>query len=321
MYFPGLLASDQADIPPFSEASLQIMEKLSIRRVRRMTIKELTARLARCRLSQPQQQAQKLKELAQKTLVPTPEKERCLHFEIQNLIEQYRLLGQQIESVSQQMAGLLRQTPLALLTTIRGIGVSLAAQITAEFYGRERRLGAESKVNYAGLTARSMQTGGDQKPWKKQGKTKKINRHAKRNILLAAESVARHDREDLTEYYETKERNGKNAKCALGRKLLRFSEVLLGSPQAYLPARLREGNATPELLADYYGKLAEKMQIKWKKFTEKPARDQDVLEAWMEMISHLYQVDFGAIRNRTTDQEGQSHPPDEPRQGSGMAPS
>jgi len=169
------------------------------------------------------------------------------------------------------------------------------------------------------LTSRALQTGGDQKPWKKKGKARKINHHAKRNILLAAESVAKHDRENFTEYYETKKLNGKNAKCALGRKLLRFCDHLLISPQAYLPARLRDGNVTPELLADYYRKLAEKMKTKWKKSPKKPARDQDVLEEWMAMISNLYQADFGSIRNRPTSQEGRSPRPGDERQGLSMA--
>jgi len=303
MYFPGLLDTQKSGIPCFTEPGLKVLEKLSIHLVRKMSARQLAERLARYGLPKPQQKAQQLKQLSHKALAPTPEKERCMQFEINNLIQQYRLLCDQIDRAFQEMACLLRQTPLALLTTICGIGVSLAAQITAEVYGRDRHQGAEGKVNYAGLSARGLQTGGDQKPWKRQGKARKINRHAKRIILMASESVAIHDHGELTQYYQVRKLSGKNAKCALGRKLFRFCDKLLDAPQAYLPATLRDGCATPELLADYYTTLAEKLETKWKRVTKKPPRQQDVLEQWMDMICNLYHVDFGSIRNHSTSQE------------------
>ena len=297
MYFPGLLDTGQSGIPAFTEPGLKVLEKLSIPLVRKLSMKQLTERLGRYGLSTPQHKAQQLKQLSNKALAPTPEKERCMQFEINNLIQQYHLVCDQIDSAFQEMACLLRQTPLALLTTIRGIGVSLAAQVAAEAYGRGRHQGAESKVNYAGLTSRGHQTGGDQKPWKRQGKTRKINRHAKRNILMTSESVAIHDHGELTEYYQVRKLQGKNAKCALGRKLFRFCDKLLDTPQAYLPTTLRDDCTTPDLLADYYRTLANKLETKWRHFTKKPPREQDVLERWMDMICTLYGVDFGPIRN------------------------
>ena len=305
MYFPGLLDTEQSGIPAFTETGLKVLEKLSIPLVRKLSARQLSERLGRYGLPKPLQKAQQLKQLSSKTLAPTPEKERCMQFEINNLIQQYRLVCDQVDRTFQEMACLLRQTPLALLTSIRGIGVSLAAQTTAEVYGRDRHQGAESKVNYAGLTSRGLQTGGDQKPWKRQGKARKINRHAKRNILMASESVAIHDHGDLTEYYQVRKLRGKNAKCALGRKLFRFCDKLLETPQAYLPAILRDGSATPELLADYYRMLADKLETKWKPFTKKPPREQDVLEQWMDMISTLYHVDFGSIRNHPANRKDQ----------------
>jgi hypothetical protein len=120
---------------------------------------------------------------------------------------------------------------------------------------------------------------------------------------MASESVAIHDHGELTQYYQVRKLSGKNAKCALGRKLFRFCDKLLDAPQAYLPATLRDGCATPELLADYYTTLAEKLETKWKRVTKKPPRQQDVLEQWMDMICNLYHVDFGSIRNHSTSQE------------------
>jgi len=114
---------------------------------------------------------------------------------------------------------------------------------------------------------------------------------------MASESVAIHDHGELTEYYQVRKLQVKNAKCAFVRKLFRVCDKLLDAPQAYLPTTLRDGCTTPDLLGDYYRTLADKLETKWRHFTKKPPREQDFLERWMDMICTLYGVDFGHIRN------------------------
>lgn len=287
--FPGILASDATDITPLGNASLDILEKLSVHRVKRMSIKQLTEWLKRRKALRAGQQAEKLKTLAARTIPPSRQKERINRLVMQDLVAQYRLLSEQLERALRKMAELLRQTPHWLLTTIDGIGVSTAAQMTAELFARSRQATADSKVNYAGLISRTHQTGGDDKPQESRGRPFSFNHRAKRIVLMAAENVAQHDRSDLAEHFEIRNAAGKNAKYSLGRKLIRFATKLRDAPEVYLPEVYRDGQIGESMRDQYYQNLLTKLERKWGPYIHNaPSEDTDLFAAWIKSTKSLY---------------------------------
>lgn len=288
--FPGVLNEEATGITPLGNASLDILEKLSVHRVKRMNVNQLGAWLKRRKVTKADEKARRLKALAERTVPPSEQKERMQRKVVEDLVAQYRLLSEQAERCVGTMAGLLRQTPHWLLTTIDGIGVRTAAQMAAELFARSRTAGAECKVNYAGLTSRTHQTGGDGSPQKTKGRPLSFNRHAKRVVLMAAESIGKHDKTDLAEHYKYRQAAGKNAKYSLGRKLIRFARKLNHTPTAYIPAPYR--NEVGEILIHhYYEELAEKLERKWKKYLhETPPEGRDMMAQWFGWLADEHGV-------------------------------
>ena len=290
--FPGILASDATDITPLGNASLDILDQLAIHKVKRMSIKQLTQWLKRRQVLKAGRQAEKLKALAARTIPPSQQKECINRLIMQDLVAQYRLLSEQLERGIRKMAELLRQTPHWLLTTIDGVGVSTAAQMTAELFARSRHADADSKVNYAGLTSRTHQTGGDNNPQESRGRPFSFNHRAKRIVLMAAENIAQHDKTDLAEYFEVRDAAGKNAKYALGRKLIRFATKLRDAPEAYLPEVYRDGHIGENMRGHYYQDLLKKLERKWGGLIHHaPPADEDKFAIWLKTTTSLYGLD------------------------------
>lgn len=290
--FPGLLYADATDITPLGNASLDILEKLPVHRVKRMSVKQLAQWLKRRRVIKAGDQAEKLKALTTRTVPPSAQKERINRLVMSDLVAQYRLLSEQIDGCMRKMAELLRQTPHWLLTTINGIGVSTAAQMTAELFARLRNADADCKVNYAGLTSRTHQTGGDDKPPQSRGRPFSFNHRAKRIVLMAAENVAQYDKDDLAEHFQVRAAAGKNAKYSLGRKLIRFAVKLTGAPEAYLPEVYRKGEIGERMRHHYYRGLFEKLERKWAPYIRNaPPGDTDMLGTWVKAIHSIYGIE------------------------------
>jgi transposase len=293
-YFPGLLHEKQSGITPFSQGCFYILEKLSIDKVKKIKVEKLSSALAKCGMHKPLEAAGKVKVLAAKALKSSPASEDLTRDKLKDLIAQYCLLSEQIKNWNKKNACLLRQTPGALFTSLDGIGITSAVQMTAEL-GSPAEIGAAAnKVSYFGLTHKSSQTGGDQKPKKKKGKTQKINRRGKGVILRITSKVAQYDKGEYSEFYQVKKGSGKNADYALGRKLIRFFCSVMKAPHAYLPEHLREETIWDGIWEHVYLNLEEKMSKKWNKYKDcKPADPQtDVLRQWQKMINSLHQLNL-----------------------------
>ena len=94
------------------------------------------------------------------------------------------LVTEQITCAEEEVAYLLRQAPGALLTSLDGISVTFASQLIAEFGDPQSTKTIDSKVTYFGLSKRTNQSGGEDKPKKNKGKSQRINKHGNRAILM-----------------------------------------------------------------------------------------------------------------------------------------
>lgn len=131
--FPGFLAAGKSGIAPLSEASLDLMiERFSPAELSRRPRKALAQWLGRRGLEEPQKVAAQLKELAKTTLGPAPEQTVLWQRTLSQRVGLYRHLQASVAMLDRELAYWLARTPGALLTSLGGIGVTLAAGWTAE---------------------------------------------------------------------------------------------------------------------------------------------------------------------------------------------
>jgi len=292
VYFPGLLDSERSGVPAFSRACFWVLQRCSVARVRRMKPERLAQQLHKQGLRKAEQAASKLKDLAELALVCSDEMQRSNRLRLQCLISQYRLLRQQEEQAANEAARLLRQTPGALLTSVDGIGVKFAFQLTAELGDPEQLESVDKKVNYFGLTEKSHQTGGQDKPKKKRGRQRKCNRFGKKAILAISDSVARWGPPEYREYYMQRRLAGKNGRYGLARRLLRFAIGVLQRPHVYAPPHVRGEPDDSPFWRIQLRILGERMHEKWRAYSERPSPEYDVLKQWEETVKAYYKVDI-----------------------------
>jgi hypothetical protein len=126
--FPGFLKIEKSGLDPFCKASLDLMEeRFSPEQLSRRPRQALTEWLGRRGVNQPEEVAGKLKQLAKEALGPAAEQTVMLQRTLAKLIKLYRGLEESIAMLDREVAHWLARTPGALLTSIGGFGITLAA--------------------------------------------------------------------------------------------------------------------------------------------------------------------------------------------------
>jgi len=289
-YFPGFLNPKKSGIVPFSKPCFFVLENYSIQSIRSAKSTKLVKLLKKNGLSNADKGAEKLKNLATVALESSPAYERQMRRKTKHLIAQYNLVNEQIACCEEEVAYLLRQTPGALLTSLDGISVTLASQLTAEFGDPQLTKNIDSKVTYFGLSKRTHQTGGEDKPKKKKGKSPRINKHGKRAILMGVQLVLEHGPDEFRDYFQQRQLTGKNGTHALGRKLLRIIFSVFKAPHDYVPKAMQGLDRKDPLWDEYYKKLETKLKRKWGQYSKNPSPDQDVFQKWETMIKSVFGV-------------------------------
>jgi len=248
--------------------------------VQRLRSETLVRQLQKHGAAHADQSAAELRARADRALPCSNLRLRTETGRLQCLIAQYRVLSAQEKAVADQAACLLRQTPGALLTSVKGIGVRLAFQLIAELGDPAQIESVDRKVNYFGLTERTHASGGENAPVKRRGRQRRCNRFGKKVILAISDSVHRCGPPEFREYRTRRELAGKNGRHALGRKLLSLAVSILKRPHVYVPsAVVREPPESPLRRICLNG-LAEELQGKWRTFALRPEVQNDQLKQW-----------------------------------------
>jgi len=101
----------------------------------------------------------KLKTYARQVLAHPPELTGLLQTSLASEINLYRCLGNNIDQVGREIAQQLAKTSGAMLTTVRGIGITLAAGVSADLKEDHRRRGANKQHADFGMTRRFLRMG------------------------------------------------------------------------------------------------------------------------------------------------------------------
>jgi len=292
--FPGFLDEKKSGIIPFSEGSLYLMEeRFSARQICRRRRKTLIEALKRSGTPKAQDAAAKLQDYASQVLNPPDEYVITLQISLSQHIKHYRCVKENIEQMQKEIAMWLAKTQGALLTTVRGIGIVLAAGATAEIGDPFQQKPLNNLVSYAGIIPTVKQTGGPDGQTYRGSVRKSSNRILKDYLVQSASHLGLHGPPDLMMDYKRRDAAGQHADFGMARRYLRMAMCLMRNSQIYLPAELRrKGPDSKKKRAEYYTTIWPYLRDKWEK--GKALRiafnDDNVLGKWRNMAQALYGI-------------------------------
>ncbi len=293
--FPGFLSEAKSGIQPFSPASLILMEdRFSVHQISRRRPTALIKFLAKQGLPNPERRAEKLLRYAGQTLKPSKDHIVTLQLSLKQQVKLFLCLQDSTDQFKKDIAEHLAQIPGAFLTTIRGIGLILAAGVSAEIGHPDKQKTLTNLVSYAGIIPKLKQTGGE------HGKTqvgrvgKRCNRILKNYVVQSGLHMGIHGPDELKADYKRREAREQHADFGMARRFLRMAMCLMRTHQSYLPKRLRTQQCSMEERGRYYHKAWPLMKEKWRrvKMLDVAFDKKMPLGQWRNMIQELYGIDL-----------------------------
>jgi len=291
--FPGFLNEKKSGITPFSKGSLALMSnRFSVHQICRRNRVTLSKFLARNTVYHPENSAKKLQEYASQVLQPPRKHIDSLQLALQQQVKLLDCLQENIQHLEKEIAQHLAQTSGAFLTSIRGIGIVLAAGVCAEIGNPEKQKSIRELVSYAGIVPRIKQTGGP------QGKTlvkkvgKRCNRILKDYVVRSGHLIGTMGPEELKLDYKRRSAQGQHADFGMSRRYLRMAMCLMRTSQTYLPKSLRISACSMKERGSYYAANWPGLRIKWKRADalEFAFDKKRPLGQWREVVQKLYGV-------------------------------
>ena len=292
--FPGFLDERLSGITPFSEASLYLMQdRFSPAQVVRKQDKSLLRQLKAHGQQHPEAALGKLKAYARQVLAHPPELTGLLQTSLASEINLHRCLGANIDQVAREIARQLAKTSGAMLTTVRGIGITLAAGASAEIGSPDSQPSVRRLGSYAGIVPRVKQTGGPEKGAKTGKVSRRCNHILKDYIVQCGNHLGQHGPADLKEDHRRRGANKQHADFGMARRFLRMGMRLMRNGESYVPPELREG-APLEELQTYYLRMWPKLLEKWVKAGAVHAAfdPENPLGQWRDRIEAIYEIEL-----------------------------
>ena len=293
--FPGFLDESKSGIIAFTKSSLYLMEDRfspsQIRRRRRQKLIEIPKRFG---TSKPESTAAKLQQYAAQVLHTSVEYISTLQLSLAQHVKHLRCLHESVEHLEREIAVNLAQTQGAFLTSIRGIGIVLAAGVTAEIGDPNEQKPLNNLVSYSGIIPRVKQSGGPEGKTYTVAVAKRCNRILKDYVVKSALHLGLHGPKDLMVDYKRRDASGQHADFGIGRRYLRMAMCLMRTSQIYMPYRLLKAEAKLEERASYYLMTWPYLRGKWKKLGAlKAAFSKDrPLGQWRRIIQELYDIEL-----------------------------
>jgi len=291
--FPGFLDEKNTGISPFSNSSLYLMaDRFSPAQIRRRKRQKLIDTLRRYGTVKTEVSADKLQLYAAHVLNTPTEYLSALQVSLAQHIKHFKCLQESIEQLEKEVALWLAQTQGAFLTTLRGIGIVLAAGATAEIGDLTKQKPVANLVSYSGIIPRVKQTGGPEGQTRTGKVSKRCNRILKNYVVQSAHHIGLHGPEDLMADYKRRDANGQHADFGIGRRYIRTAMCLMRNSQIYIPKRLRSKGINPEERAGYFLMIWPSLRDKWAKLgaLETAFTNDNPLCRWRNMVQELYEI-------------------------------
>jgi hypothetical protein len=238
--------------------------------------------------------AAKLKDLAKGALSPAPEQTALLQRTLSQLVGIYRGLQGSISAMDRELGYWLARTPGALLTSISGIGVTLAAGWMAELGPPGQWRAVRRMCSYAGVVSKTKQTGGPEKQPVSGHVQQRCNKRLKNVVLQAVGKVRQFGPEDLRRTAQELEAHGSHTEFGMAKRLVRLAKYLVVTGTIYRPKALMSSDTPKEVLLLYYQQTWDKLLQKWKGKAD--LKDvfapEHPLGQWRRMAQELYALEL-----------------------------
>jgi transposase len=291
--FPGFLDEKKSGVTPYSKSCLYLMkDRFSASQIKRRRRKTLIETLGRLGTPKPELVAAKLQQYATQVLNPADQYVITLQLSLSQHVKLYECLQGNVEQMLKEIALWLAQTQGAFLTTIRGIGIILAAGVSAEIGDPNKQKPLNNLVSYSGIIPKVKQSGGPEGEKYTGHVRKRSNRILKDYVVQSASHLGLHGPQDLIVDYKRRHAAGQHADFGIARRYLRMAMCLMRTSQVYLPANLRKKGIEPKQRADYYAMMWPYVRDKWQKAGALKAAfaDDRPLGRWRNMVQELYEI-------------------------------
>ena len=290
--FPGFLEERKSGLTPFHEPSLRVMEgRFSAAQIKRRKQATLADMLARAGAQKPQQKAKQLQAYADYVLQPPKEYVVTLQTSLAQHVGLYRCLLGNITSLEREIAIWLAQTQGAFLMSVKGIGLVLAAGVTAEIGNPATQKPVGNLTSYSGIIPRVTQTGGSDSSGHTGSVAKRCNRVLKDYLVQSASHLGLHGVDDLMADHKRRDAAGQHANYGIARRYLRIGMHMMRHWHIYLPQDLRE-SSTFEARREYYQVTWPYLLDKWKRYDahEVAFACDNPLGQWRDMVQDVYNI-------------------------------
>lgn len=295
--FPGFLDETQSGLTPFSQSSLWIMSQhFSPRQLLARKSDILAEKLSLFMVRDAQQKVAQLKALARSVLPPPPSLCEILQGNLAHEVSVYEHIQGCIDATEKDIARRLAPTPGAMLTTVPGIGLTLAAALYAEIGDPSRERSIARLTSYAGIVARLKQTGGPDKDARPLGRSRRACVPLKRCVMDIALKVGQYGHEELKADYQRRVNEGQNPRLTLGRRMLRICRHLIRHTDFFVPPSLLR-DSEYDVRRDYYARAWDKVLIKWRNAAaiQQAFADGAPLEQYRLMLNELYHLNLSKL--------------------------
>jgi hypothetical protein len=291
---PGFLDEKQSGLTPFAKPSLWVMsQNFSPRQILARNSRVLAEKLRLFMVRQPQEKVAQLKALARAALPPPAALCETLQLNLTHEVSVCEHLEGCIHAVEHAIARRLAVTSGAMLTTVAGIGVTLAAGLYAELGDPSRDRCLRRQTSYAGLVARLKQSGGPDQNAQTRGRARRACVPLKRCLMDIALKIGQYGQAELRADYQRRVNERQDARLTMGRRMLRICRHLIRHSDFFLPPSLvREGDSA--VRREYYARAWDKILIKWRDAAaiQQALADGTPLEQWRVMLNERYDLNL-----------------------------
>ena len=291
--FPGFLNEKKSGITPFSNSSLYLMENsCSAQQIRRRRRSTLCNILKRYGTADPEATADKLQSYAAQVLTTQNQYAATLQLSLSHHIKLYRCLLENTEQLEKEIALPLAQSQGAFLTSIKGIGIVLAAGVTAEIGSPFEQRPLNNLTSYSGIIPRVKQSGGPNGQAHTGRVSKRSNHLLKDSVVQSAFHIGRFGPKELIVDYRRRKAAGQHADFGMGRRFLRMAISLMKTSQIYLPPHLRNDQVRAQERAGYYLSVWPQLRDKWNKVDALKVAfaKYNPLGQWRHVAQELYGI-------------------------------
>jgi transposase len=294
---PGFLDEKQSGLTPFAQPSLWVMSgNFSPRQILTRKSDTLAEKLRLFMVQDAAEKVAKLKALARSALPPPASLCETLQINLTHEVSVYQHLGSCLQDVDKAIARRLAATPGAMLTTVSGIGVTLAAALYAEIGDPSRDRALKRLTSYAGLVARLKQTGGPDKEAQTLGRSRRACVPLKRCLMDISLKMGQYGHAELKADYQRRENEGQDPRLTMGRRVLRICAHLIRHTDFFVPpSLLRDGEY--DARRDYYARAWDKVLIKWRDAAaiQQAFAEGTPLEQWRTLLNERYDLKLGKL--------------------------